>query len=149
MKSLYEKSSLEEIKARINKLTPQSQRLWGKMEVDQMLAHCAETMLVTTGQKKLPRTFLGYVLGPLFKASYYNEKPLSKNSPTANEFIIHEKRDFDSEKNRLIKLIQQFQEGGEEKCTKEPHAFFGKLTAEQWGKGMYKHIDHHLNQFGV
>jgi len=149
MKNLFHKEAFDEIKTRINSLTPQNQRQWGKMEVDQMLAHCNETMLVSTGQKRLKRTFLGYVLGPLFKSVYYNDKPASKNSPTAKEFIITERKDFNAEKDRLLELIRQFHEGGEEKCVKDPHAFFGKLTDEQWGLAMYKHLDHHLKQFGA
>ncbi|MFZ1807332.1 MAG: DUF1569 domain-containing protein [Cyclobacteriaceae bacterium] len=149
MKSLFEQSSLTEIETRINKLTPESTRQWGKMEVDQMLAHCAEAMEVVTGQRHIKRGFLGYVLGPFLKAQYYNDQPASKNSPTASEFIISERKNFDAEKNRLMKLVKQFHEGGEAKCTTDPHAFFGKLTAEQWGKGVYKHLDHHLQQFSA
>lgn len=149
MKSLFEKSSFEEIEGRINKLTTETQPLWGKMSVDQMLAHCVETMAVVLEKKKLPRSFLGYILGPLFKAKYYDDSPSSKNSPTASEFIITDQRDFETEKTSLLAMIRNFHQGGEEKCTKEPHSFFGKLTPEQWGKGVYKHLDHHLRQFGV
>ncbi|MEQ9414725.1 MAG: DUF1569 domain-containing protein [Cyclobacteriaceae bacterium] len=149
MKSLFEQSSLAEIETRINNLSPESTRQWGKMEIDQMLAHCAEAMEVVTGQRHAKRGFLGYILGPLLKAQFYNDEPASKNSPTANEFIIRERKNFNDEKNRLMKLVKQFHDGGEAKCTSDPHAFFGKLTAEQWGKGVYKHLDHHLKQFSA
>ena len=149
MKSLYEKSTLDEIQNRIHQLTPASQSKWGKMQVDQMLAHCSETMKVVTGQMNIKRGLLGYVLGPIFKPQYYNDKPLPKNSPTAPEFLVTDRKIFETEKEHLLKLVKQFQEGGQAGCTKEPHAFFGKLTSEQWGKGTYKHLDHHLQQFGV
>ncbi|MFD1127776.1 DUF1569 domain-containing protein [Paenibacillus provencensis] len=29
-----------------------------------------------------------------------------------------------------------------------PHPFFGKLTSEEWSIGLYKHLDHHLKEFG-
>ncbi|HRX00972.1 MAG TPA: DUF1569 domain-containing protein, partial [Cyclobacteriaceae bacterium] len=149
MKTIFEPSALLELEKRIASLTPQSQRQWGKMEVDQMVAHCAETMLVVLDRKKIPRSFLGYVLGPFFKSSYYNDSPVSKNSPTAKEFVITQRTDLDAEKTRLLDLVREFSKGGEANCTKEPHAFFGKLTPEQWGKAMYKHLDHHLKQFGA
>ena len=51
--------------------------------------------------------------------------------------------------NLLLKYIEKFQAGGEEKCTTYPHPFFGKVTPREWSIGMYKHLDHHLRQFGV
>ena len=45
--------------------------------------------------------------------------------------------------------VRQFSEGGETRCTRHPHPFFGSLTPQAWSRGMYKHLDHHLRQFGV
>lgn len=39
--------------------------------------------------------------------------------------------------------------GGEKVCTTHPHPIMGSYTPAEWGKGMYKHLDHHLRQFGV
>lgn len=63
MKSLFDQSSLEEIERRINQLTPDSQRRWGKMEVDQMLAHCVKPLKVASNETKIPRLFIGKLLG--------------------------------------------------------------------------------------
>lgn len=49
----------------------------------------------------------------------------------------------------LIIHLNKFHKNGPETCISHPHPFFGKLTSEQWGKGIYKHLDHHLKQFGV
>ena len=104
---------------------------------------------VASGQKKIKRVFIGRILGPLFKPNYFNDKPFGKSSPTAPEFVVTDPRDFEKEKARLILEVKQFSSAGEAKCTKEPHAFFGPRTPQQWGIGMYKHLDHHLRQFGV
>jgi Protein of unknown function (DUF1569) len=149
MKSLFEKEAEEEISNRINRLSVDSKGLWGKMDVAQMLAHCAVTMEIATGTKKLPRLFIGRVLGPFVKSSYLGPKPFPDNSPTDKNFIIKDQRDFDVEKKRLLSLVKQFSEGGEGKCTTHPHSFFGKLTPAQWGTSTLKHLDHHLRQFGV
>jgi len=149
MKNLFNQTDTTEILNRINKLNATSQRLWGKMEVGQMLAHCSKALEMASGQSFPPRLFIGRILGPLFKSKYLNDKPLDKNSPTDKSFIISDNRDFEKEKVTLKNLVQQFAEGGAEKCTTHPHSFFGKLTPEQWGIGMYKHLDHHLRQFGV
>jgi transposase InsO family protein len=63
--------------------------------------------------------------------------------------VIADKRDFAREQEQLKVCVRQFHEGGEERCTKHPHSFFGPLTPQEWATGMYKHLDHHLRQFGV
>jgi Protein of unknown function (DUF1569) len=147
MKNLFEQDASTEILQRIDKFQASAQRQWGKMEVAQMLAHCTAALQVAAGQKSPPRMFIGKILGPIFKSKFYDDSVLSKNGPTDKSFIVADKRDFEKEKVLLKNLIQQFADGGIDKCTTHPHSFFGKLTAEQWGIGMYKHIDHHLRQF--
>jgi hypothetical protein len=149
MKNLFTKNDVTDILQRIDSLQPNSQNNWGKMNVSQMLAHCVATLEVATGQKNLKRTFMGKLLGGLFKSLFTNEKPTGKNSPTDKYFKITDQRNFETEKQRLKNFIQQFYDGGASKCTTHPHSFFGKVTPEEWSIGMYKHLDHHLRQFGV
>jgi hypothetical protein len=85
----------------------------------------------------------------MFRKRYSNDSPFTKNSPTHPTFIVTEERDFAREKERLVGLIREFSEGGEAKCTTAPHAFYGPLTRKEWGMGTYKHLDHHLRQFGA
>jgi len=149
VKNLFEQDSAREIQDRLNNLSPASRGSWGKMTVAQMLAHCAVTMEVATGKKKLPRLFIGRILGPIAKPSYLGPKVHSKNNPTDKYFQVMDERDFEKEKERLSQLIRQFSEGGEAACTRHPHSFFGRMTPGEWARGMYKHLDHHLRQFGV
>jgi uncharacterized protein DUF1569 len=149
MKSLFEKDAVNEILQRIDNLQPTSPRKWGKMDVAQMMAHCSAALEVAVGHKSPPRLFIGRILGPFFKLKFIDDTPYPKNGPTDKSFIVADKRDFEKEKTTLKTLIKQFADGGAEKCTLHPHSFFGKLTAEQWSLGMYKHLDHHLQQFEV
>lgn len=119
------------------------------MNVSQMMAHCTTTFEMATGRKTPPRLFIGRILGPLFKGDYLSEKPFKKNSPTDKSFIIDNERDFQKEKEILLAIMTDFAKGGQANATRHPHAFFGHLTPEQWGVSMYKHMDHHLRQFGA
>ena len=148
MKNLFQAETITELNERLDKLSPASQRQWGKMNVSQMLAHCSAAVEVAVGDRNPPQLFLGKILGPLLKSILTNDKPFKKNSPTDKSFVITDDRDFDKEKARLKQLIKRFHEGGEEKCTTHPHSFFGKLSPGEWSRGMYKHLDHHLRQFG-
>lgn len=149
MKTLFQKDAVDEIISRINELTPSSQRLWGRMNVEQMLAHCSVGLETAIGLKFYPQLFMGKLIGRFFKSFGIGERPINKNSPTNPAFIITKTMEFEKEKENLIFLAKQFSEGGETKCTSNPHSFFGKLTPNEWGMLMYKHLDHHLKQFSV
>lgn len=149
MKNLFERESADEIVSRIGKLQPASQRHWGKMHVAQMMAHCSAAIDMASGRLNMPRMLVGRLLGPFFKPIYTNEKPFGKNSPTAKDLVCSDQRDFVREQEQLRAKVRQFHEGGEEKCTRHPHPFFGPLSPQQWSRGMYKHLDHHLRQFGA
>jgi transposase InsO family protein len=149
MKNLFNRQDTSEIIERINRLTSQTPHLWGKMDVAQMLAHCGNGLEMAMGIINPRRVFIGRLIGGFLKSVYTNEKPFSKDSPTSEEIKVTTPKDFATEKNRLIQLVKQFSEGGESRCTKHPHPFFGKLTPAEWSIGMYKHIDHHFRQFGA
>lgn len=149
MKTIYDPSTLNEILTRVNTLTPSTQRKWGKMDVAQMLAHCNETLKVVTDKMSTKRSLLGRILGPIFKSNYLSDAPLRRNSPTNPLFIIADERAFNEEREQFVRLTTEFSQGGEERCTKQVHSFFGPFTAQEWGTSTYKHLDHHLQQFGV
>ena len=119
------------------------------MNVEQMLAHCSIGLETAIGTKYFPQLLFGKLVGRFFKSSGIGEKPIKKNSPTNPAFIIKSTEGFDKERQNLISLINQFCQGGELKCTTNPHSFFGKLTPTGWGSLQYKHLDHHLKQFGA
>lgn len=149
MKSLFDKSTYDEITQRLNSLSLSSQRQWGKMNAAQMLAHCKVAFTVPLSEKKMPRSILGLLLGWMFKSKLYNDDPWKHNLPTAPQFKITGDRDFDKERQELLNLINTFYSKGPGNVGKFPHPMFGTYTSAQWGQSMYKHLDHHLRQFGV
>ena len=149
MKTLYEKDTADELIGRIDRLQSVSERQWGKMDVAQMMAHCSAALDMASGKVLLPRLFIGRLIGSFVRPIYSNEKPFSKSSPTDPKLVVSDQRDFQKEKDQLKVKVREFQEGGEVKCTRHPHPFFGSLTPYEWGRGMYKHLDHHLRQFGA
>ena len=149
MQSLFNKDHCEEFISRINSLNGQTQPQWGKMNVAQMLAHCKAAFSVPLSETAMPRNTLGLLIGWAFKSKLYNEAPWKRNLPTSPDFIIRDERDFEKEKRELQGLINTFYTKGPGNVGKFPHPMFGKFTPDQWGQAMYKHLDHHLQQFGV
>ena len=150
MKNLFEAATVEEVKGRIAQLKPDSERVWGKMNPAQALAHCSAAMEIAMGTKKPPRIFIGRLLGRFAKKSMIaNEKPMPRNVGTDKSLVVSDERDLGLERERLCGLIDRFAAAGPVGCTTHPHSFFGRLTPDEWATLMYKHLDHHLRQFGV
>jgi hypothetical protein len=150
MKNLFEADRVEEVKGRIAQLRPDSERQWGTMNPGQALEHCSRGLEMALGDITPPRVFIGRLLGWIVKPKVMeNDEPLRRNSPTAKSLVVKDERDLETERARLYGLIDRFAAAGPVSCTTHPHAFFGRLTPEEWAILMYKHLDHHLRQFGV
>ena len=150
MKDLYDRSVVSDVKARLERLRPDSARQWGRMSPAQALAHCAASMEWAVGDTRPPRMLVGRLIGRLVKSKAIgDEAPLRRNSPTAKDLVVADDRDLREERQRLCGLMDRFVAGGPSGCTTHPHSFFGRLTPQEWAVLMYKHLDHHLRQFGV
>jgi hypothetical protein len=149
MKSLFNTEDNHEIVERINKLTPAAERQWGKMHVNQMLSHCQRPLRVAFGELKLKRGIISFLFGKIARKKLTGPAPFKKGLPTDHNFIVKDNPDFESSKRNLISLTKRFAEKGEAAIAHEYHPFFGKLTVKEWDILQWKHLDHHLRQFGV
>lgn len=150
MNSLFTSEGLSEIQTRINNLSETTKPQWGKMNVSQMLKHCIAPMAAVNGKVEMTQKvgFMKKLIFKMFKPMMYNDKPWKQNMPTGKDFIITNTEGFSSEKTNLLSEMDDFY-AQKNKETWEPHPVFGNFTTEQYGKMQYKHLDHHLRQFGV
>ncbi len=136
---------------RINKLLPDTKPQWGKMNVAQMLAHCnvPYEMVYEPSKFKKPNAFVKFMIKLFAKSMVVGDKPYPKNGRTAPDFLVPAEQDFDKQKQQILEHIWHVQKDGEAAFEgKESHAM-GHLTANEWNTMFYKHLDHHLKQFGV
>ena len=147
IKNLFDPAVKQDIIDRINKLSSQTQKQWGKMNVAQMLAHVQKPIEIALGTHQPKGSFLLRLIGPLFKSKLWNEKPYKQSLPTDPTFIMTgTEKNFEEEKKNLLNMINSFSEAN---IVGEQHPIFGKLAKENWSKATWKHLDHHLKQFGV
>jgi hypothetical protein len=153
MKDLFDPIWVEDANRRILQLGPESERQWGSMTVAQTLAHCTSGIDMATGiihprRASFPAPLIGRLIKPLV---FRDDTPMRRNSPSSPELFSADpaKCELKSECSRLIAAIGSFASRGPACCSRSPHPFFGPLTPQQWSILMYKHIDHHLRQFGV
>lgn len=147
---IFQKQVAESFIDRLTLLKPDTKPLWGRMTADQMLAHCCVSYeYVYDNIHQRPNAIFRWILSKFVKPSVVSEQPYQHNGGTAPDFIIKGSRDFEEERRRLIAYVQRTQSLGRAHFEgKESHSF-GKLSAEEWNNLFYKHLDHHLRQFGV
>lgn len=143
---MYDLATYNSMIERINRLTPSSQAEWGKMNVGQMLAHCAEVQDVSNGKPLKGTPWFIKLFGGLVKKMVINDKPYPKNLRTHPQYLMTDPEDFETQKSRLLLSLKTMHALGK---TTSRHPIFGVMTPEEKGWGMFKHLDHHLSQFGV
>ena len=151
MKSVFNLQDTNELINRINNLSPVSKAQWGKMNVGQMLAHCNVPYSYSFEPERFskPNFLKKFLLQKIVKKYVLSPEPYKRNGRTAPEFIITNERDFDPEKEKLIRNIQNTQQLGEQHFEGLENISFGKMSASEWNTMFYKHLNHHLSQFGV
>lgn len=145
MKTIFDKSTRNELINRINTINANSKAQWGKMNVYQMLKHCTLGDEMMQSKQNRKRVFLGRLFGRMaLKSVMKDEAPLKRSTPTIPELVITTQGDVELQKAEWIARIQQYEHFSNPNFE---HVFFGKMTQEQVGYLVYKHIDHHLRQF--
>ncbi|RTY95983.1 DUF1569 domain-containing protein [Flavobacterium sp. GT3R68] len=150
MKNIFNPENNKELMERLQKLSPDSQKQWGKMTVSQMLLHCQKPLEVAEQKLVVKRGFISFLFGKMMKTKLINKgESFTQNLPTAKEFIIDTEVDFEKEKQTLKNMLEDYGLRGESVIVMATHPFFGNLSPEEWGILFYKHLDHHFTQFSV
>ena len=120
------------------------------MNVAQMLAHCNVPYAYTfTPEKfKKPNFLMKLIMRNFVKKIVTSSQPYKQNERTAPAFVISDVRNFEQEKQKLIANVLKTQQLGADYFEGRDNFSFGKMTANEWNTMYYKHLDHHLRQFG-
>jgi hypothetical protein len=119
------------------------------MTAAQMLEHTARALEMAAGKKKSKQALLGKIIGWIFRKGFVGPRPFQRNAPTGPDFVVRGEPDFGRTKERVKTLLREFHALGEQGCDGNIHGFFGRMTGAEWGVTQFKHMDHHLRQFGV
>jgi len=148
MHTLFDDDARAGIRARLDRLTAQQRPLWGKMDAGRMVVHLTAQLRAGLGElqcapKKTPmnnwlmRRLVIYVI------------PWPKGTPTAPEFLTQPTSTWDEDVAALRSAMDRFAARGEGGPWTTDHPAFGRLTGRMWGVLAWRHMDHHLRQFGV
>ena len=152
LKNVFDTTVSRELTDRIEKLSATTTPNWGKMNVGQMLAHCNVAYDLVYDSKHEATKAKGFkkiILRTFIKNIVVSEKPFKKNGRTAPIFLVTDEKEFEQEKQKLIGYVNRVQQDGAGFFDgKESHSL-GKLSKTEWNNMFYKHLNHHLEQFGV
>jgi len=133
------------IRARVQSLSPNATRRWGKMTVDQMLWHCNQILRTALGDIQVKRNQPPFPV-PVLKFMLF-QLPWPHGAPTAPEYVAVDHQAFDHERQQCLALIDRFIARGLDERWNP--AVFGPLTGREWSRLHAKHLDHHLRQFSA
>ena len=150
VKSLFEEKNYNAIRERLQALTPENTRQWGKMDAAQMLTHLNIVLEQANGKVPfkdesnfLSRTLIKWVLLRMIKKGSFG-----RNAPTVKSFVVADARVFETEKQRLLGNLKAFYDKGQTGDL-PPHPGCGKFSTDEWGTLQHLHLDHHLTQFSA
>lgn len=147
MKTIWNAGDHRELRARLERLTPESTAQWGRMSAAQMVAHLCDAFRMAAGELRCESKRLPIRYFPLKQLIVY-VLPFPKNVPTAPELLSRRPGDWAADMRELQAIMDRVAAAGPGGCTAE-HPAFGRLSGRAWGVLAYRHTDHHLRQFSV
>lgn len=147
MKSLWQPAVRAELLARAARLTPDHRPRWGRMTADQMVSHLVQTCRMGTGElpvrpvKLLTRHWPLNVLIAYFM-------PFPRNLPTVKPLLARPPEGMQRDLATLAACLESFARSTQRTDWPE-HPALGRLSGQAWARLGYRHMDHHLRQFGV
>jgi hypothetical protein len=125
---------------------------WGKMNVQQMIEHFTDAVMVASGKIKLPVITPEEKL-PRMREFLMSEKPFKEN--TKNPLMAEEPAPLKKNTKEAAigklqeELIYFFEHFKKNPTMKTVNPLFGELSYEENIQLLYKHALHHLRQFGI
>lgn len=151
MSTLFDRTTVESIKTRIASLSPESQAKWGKMNVNQMMCHVTDGFRMSMGERPLPdrSTFLTRTLVKFLVLNVIKIPKEVATSPGLDQMKEGTKPgEFEDNRRALIDALDRLKNLPDDHVW-AAHPRFGRMTGPEWGILGFKHIDHHLRQFGA
>jgi hypothetical protein len=148
MKTMWESGRQQEIRDRVARLRPDARGAWGKLSAPGMVCHLADSLKMALGDFPVAPKHFPIRYPPLKQFIIY-VAPFPKSAPTAPELLARPPAAWQTDLAELRALVDRFVARGAEATPWPEHPAFGKLSRRAWGVLTYRHMDHHLRQFGA
>lgn len=145
------RETADEFTNRIHELSPESDRLFGKMDVAQMMRHMRLSLDTATGKAKVPDKSTPLVRDVMFFTFCHVLTTWPGGRIKAPDYWSPPaEHEFDEERRLLLEAIDVFLD----KLEQEPsftaaNPVLGPLDQHKWSRLLGVHFKHHLRQFGI
>lgn len=151
LESLFDTSDRERLMARLSALRPDSERCWGRMTAHQAVCHLSDTFRAMLGDRPLPSREIDWKRKLMRFAAFTSALPWPEGAPTSPGLDAEKEgtrpADFGNDLGELRDLVDRFVATGGRGLA--PHWAWGTMTRGVWGRYGWRHLNHHLRQFGV
>jgi Protein of unknown function (DUF1569) len=149
--TLVEPAQRAEILARLQRLAPESPRQWGRMTSHQAICHLSDSFRSMMSAKpitSISTPFSRTVIKWVALKTPMKWPPGVKTMPEVDQEIGGTKPvEFARDRRELEALVEQFAARHGDEL--QAHPIFGRMTTREWQRWGWRHMDHHLRQFGV
>jgi hypothetical protein len=151
--TLAKKDDKEKLIERIKSLTAHHHARFSTMSVQQIPAHLSDPIRVALGTKEVKLQWYLYMIFAIPGIKQLTSQVLTWPPfiPRSEYFIAEElgtkPLGLEGDKEKLVLLVEKVSELTDERLIPK-HPVFGRLTANQWKRLMWRHIDVHLRNFG-
>jgi len=147
MPMLHDPAVLASLSERLNRLTPASQRQWGRMTVDQMLWHLNEGFEMGLGRRTVTKMKVP-IPRFLIRFFVFNVPWPKGKTRTHPDLEAKAAYDFAAERARIVRLLGEIVAKPLDSQWPDSYAM-GPMSGKDWSRLGAIHVDHHLKQFGV
>ncbi|MFT7462009.1 MAG: hypothetical protein ACI9EF_000345 [Pseudohongiellaceae bacterium] len=149
MPSIFDGSRRAEINSRLDKLTPEHRGAFGRLTVGKMACHLYDGVRGSLGENPSPLLGKFGPLRPVLALLMIDVLPWPKGkAKTVREMLSTEPGELTADVARL-KLLLERVASADSSTQWGIHPLFGVLSRAQWGRLVWRHVDYHLQQFGV
>jgi hypothetical protein len=151
MANIFRPDVCSTLEARVRSLRPDSRRRWGRMSPHQAICHLTDGFRMALGDKPVAplassiKPVMRFVALSLPMRWPRNVKTLPEAEQGAGGTPPAE---FERDRQELLAMIRRFCDAPPDAYAPE-HPMFGPMRRDHWGRWAFRHLDHHLRQFGA
>lgn len=153
MSTIAEPEVLAGLVTRLARLTPDRPRKWGTLTPAEMLCHLGDAGDSVLGRRVPPGPLPSGKPNRIVKwLAIYSPMPWPKGVETRPGVNPHKEGtrpgDFETDRARVVAGLRAISTAGDEELALA-HFLFGPMTRKDWQRHAYRHVNHHLTQFGL
>jgi hypothetical protein len=146
MPTLRNEADRKGLVERLGKVRPETKAQWGSFDAPQMMCHLSSALDEGLGSLEIPASGPWALRHFPMKQLVVYVVPMPKGAKAPRELLTRAPGDFEADRRGVLERMERV--AARPKGMGSKHFLFGALTNDQWNALSWKHIDHHLRQFG-